>query len=113
MHILFKSRAPLAADLHETARKRALFVLRRFSYRIPQTTVQLTDVNGPRGGVDKHCQVEIKTESGPPVVIQAVAAQWRTALDKALSRASRLLAKRFQRGLEPRRRREPQLALDR
>ena len=112
MHILFKSRAPLAAELHDLARTRVLFVLRRFSVRIPHATVQMSDVNGPRGGVDKRCQVELQTDRGRPVVINAVAAQWRTALDNALSRASRLLARRFERAVASRRARACTLAQD-
>ena len=112
MQILFKSRAPLAAELSEVARTRALFVLRRFSVRIPYATVQLSDVNGPRGGVDKRCQVELQTDHGGPVVIHAVAEEWRTALDSALSRASRLLARRFERAVGSRRTRARTLAQD-
>ena len=112
MHILFKSRAPLAAELPDLARTRVLFVLRRFSVRIPHATVQLSDVNGPRGGVDKRCQVELQTGRGAPVVINAVAEQWRTALDNALSRASRLLARRFERAAGSRRARARTLAQD-
>ena len=103
MHILFKSRAPLAAELNDVARMRALFVLRRFAARIPQATIQLSDVNGPRGGVDKRCQVELKTDRAGAVVVTAVADQWRTALNNVLLRASRLLAKRFERGHSSRR----------
>ena len=112
MHILFKSRAPLVAELHDLARTRVLFVLRRFSVRIPHATVQLSDVNGPRGGVDKRCQVELQTDRGAPVVINAVADQWRTALDNALSRATRLLARRFERAAGFRRARARTLAQD-
>ena len=113
MHILFKPRAPRAADLHDLARERVLFVLRRFSVRIPHATVQLSDVNGPRGGVDKCCQVELTTDRGGPVVINAVADRWRTALDNALSRASRLLSKRFERANGSRRVRGRDTAVDR
>ena len=112
MHILFKSRAPLAAELHDMARTRVLFVLRRFAVRIPQATVQLSDVNGPRGGVDKRCQVELKTDRAGAVVISAATDQWQSALDNALSRASRLLAKRFERGLGSRRARPRTFAQD-
>ena len=112
MQILFKSRAPLAAELHDLACTRVLFVLRRFSVRIPHATVQLSDVNGPRGGTDKRCQVELHTDKGGPVVIHSVAEQWRTALDNALSRAARLLARRFERAAGSRRTRARTLAQD-
>ena len=89
MQIFFKSRHPAAAAMHETVERRARFVLRRLSALVPRADVQLADVNGPRGGVDKRCQVELRMEGAGPVVVSSVAKDWRTALDEALARAAR------------------------
>lgn len=59
MHVLFKSRNPQATDLRDLAERRVRFVLRRLSRLVPRAEVQLSDLNGPRGGVDKRCQVEL------------------------------------------------------
>ena len=101
MQVLFESRDPEAAQLRELAVKRLQFVLRRLHSLVPRARVRLSDVNGPRGGVDKRCQVELSTEGAGTVVITALARDWRTALDSAMARAARSLAHNWQRGQRP------------
>jgi ribosome-associated translation inhibitor RaiA len=110
MQVLFKTRNPDAAELRDIAERRVRFALRRLSWLVPRAEVQMSDVNGPRGGVDKRCQVEIKTDGAGSVVVAAVAKDWRTALDQALARAGRYLLRLWRRGDNARRQR-PQLAL--
>ena len=97
MQVLFESRAPDAAPLRELAERRVRFVMRRLSWLVPRARVQLSDVNGPRGGLDKRCQIELKTETAGTVVITAIDRDWRSALESALTRASRTLARTWQR----------------
>ncbi len=91
MQVLFKSRHPNATDLRDLTETRVRFVLRRLGWLVPRAEVQMSDVNGPRGGVDKRCRVEFRTDGGGSVVVAAVARDWRTALDDALARAMRFL----------------------
>jgi len=93
MQVLFKSRHPNAADLRDLAERRVRFVLRRLSFLVPRAEVQMSDVNGHRGGVDKRCQVELRTAGVGSVVVASVANDWRVALDEALDRASRVLTR--------------------
>ncbi|MCK6457289.1 MAG: HPF/RaiA family ribosome-associated protein [Phycisphaerae bacterium] len=46
-----------AARLH--VERKLEYALNRFEKRITQVTVRLADVNGPRGGVDKICAIEV------------------------------------------------------
>ena len=103
MQILFTSRDPAANEMRDLTQCRLRFVLRRLAWLVPQATVRLTDVNGPRGGVDKRCQVELETVGRGRVVVASVAADWRAALDTALARAARLLEQTWKRGMAPRR----------
>ena len=103
MQVLFKSRHPQATELRDLAERRVRFVLRRLGWLVPRAEVQLSDVNGPRGGVDKRCQVELRTDGAGSVVVAAVAGDWRTALDNALSRAARFLLRQWRRGGDSRR----------
>lgn len=111
MQVLFKSRDPQADELREVAQRRTRFVFRRFDELIPRATVQLSDVNGPRGGIDKRCQVEIKSNVAGTVVVASVARDWRTALDEALSRAARFLMRQRRRGNDNRRLRQRAIPL--
>jgi hypothetical protein len=103
MQILFKTRDPQARELAELAVQRLRFALRRHRPRVPQATVALSDVNGPRGGVDKRCRVELGTDGAGRLVVSAVAGDWRSALDRALARATRLLSQLGPRGRRLRR----------
>lgn len=109
MQVLFKSRHPQVAELRELAERRVRFVLRRLAWLVPRAEVQMSDLNGPRGGVDKCCQVELRTDGAGSVVVTSVANDWRTALDRALARASRYLTRLRQRGSDPRRMRQRML----
>ena len=106
MQVLFKSRDPQADELRDEAQRRARFVFRRLDWLIPKATVQLSDVNGPRGGIDKRCLVEIKSDVAGTVVVASVARDWRTALDLALSRAVRFLMRQRRRGSDTKRLRQ-------
>ena len=98
MQVLFESREPEAAQLRALAVQRLQFVLRRLHTLVPRARLRLSDVNGPRGGVDKRCQVELNTTGAGTVVITAQARDWRSAIDNALARAARVLRRSWQRG---------------
>ena len=113
MQVLFKSRHPHASDLRDLAERRVRFVLRRLGWLVPRAEVQMSDVNGPRGGLDKRCQVELRTDGAGSVVVTSLAGDWRTALDNALARAARFLMRVWRRGGDSRRLRQRLLAHDR
>lgn len=98
MKVLFKSCDPNACNLREWATERAAFVFRRYRDMSPRATIQLSDVNGPRGGIDKQCVIEISTAGMAPVIIRSVAHDWRVALNRALPRAVTTLKKLLRRG---------------
>ncbi len=97
MQVIFETRDPQAAGLRQLAVTRLQFVLRRVRWLVPRATLRLSDLNGPRGGVDKRCQVELDTDANGKVVISAVARDWRSAIDSALGRAARVLLRLWQR----------------
>jgi ribosome-associated translation inhibitor RaiA len=106
MQVLFKSRHPQAIDLRAVTERRVPIVLRRLGWMVSRAEVQMSDVNGPRGGIDKRCQVELRTDGAGSVVVASVANNWRTALDNALARAARLLMRLWRRGNDSRRMRQ-------
>jgi hypothetical protein len=106
MQVLFKSPHPQATELRDLTERRVRFVLRRLGWLVPRAEVHLTDVNGPRGGIDKRCQIELKTEGAGSVVVASMASDWRTALDNALARAARYLMRNWRRSSDSRRLRQ-------
>lgn len=97
MQIRFESRHPDADALAPLAERRLRFVMRRLRWLVPRAEVRLSDVDGPRRGVDKRCQVELDSPRLGPVVVTAIARDWRVALDEALRRASHALLRRWRR----------------
>ncbi len=113
MQVLFKSRHPQANELRDLTERRVRFVLRRLRWLVPRAEVQMSDVNGPRGGIDKRCQVELRTDGAGSVVVASMARDWRTALDNALARAARFLMRLWQRVSDSRRMRQRLIGLER
>ena len=91
---------------------RVHFALRRLGALVPRAKVQFSDVNGPRGGVDKRCQVELNTQAAGTMIITSLARDWRTALDRSLGRATRVLTRSLQRKQKPVRGRAARLVID-
>ena len=97
MQISFNSPDSEGRQFHALAEQRARFVLRRLSWLVPQASIRLSDVNGPRGGVDKRCQIEFTTQGSGRIVSTAMAPSWRGALEAALARAARRIVRQMQR----------------
>ncbi len=110
MQIIFESRDVSGTDMRDMSVERVRLRLRRLAAMVPRAKVRFSDVNGPRGGVDKRCLVELKTESAGTVVIASLARDWRTALDRSLARAAQVLTRNLQRSQKPLRRRTAKLA---
>lgn len=74
------------AHLRERIDRRLSFALSRFGSRILRTTVHLTDLNGPKGGLDKCCKIVLRIRGETPVVVEVVDTTWPVAIDRAASR---------------------------
>lgn len=103
MQVLFKPRDPHATALRDLTEQRVRFAFRRLGWLVPRAEVLMSDVNGPRGGIDKRCQIKLQTDGIGAVVVASVANDWRTALDRALGRATRFLMRLRRRGTDLRR----------
>lgn len=110
MQVIFESRNTEGSEMRELSIARVRFALRRLTSLVPRAKVQFTDVNGPRGGIDKRCQVELNTDSFGTVVIASLARDWRTALNRSLARATRALTRNLLRQQKPARGRAPKLS---
>lgn len=97
MQVIVESPEPQAAEMRALAERRVRFSMRRLSWLVPRVRVVLSDVNGPRGGIDKRCQVQLLANGRQDVVVTSVARDWRSALQSALGRAVRSLLHNWQR----------------
>jgi putative sigma-54 modulation protein len=87
---------PKSQSLADHVQNRLRFTLHGFQERIRTFTVRFEDTNGPRGGIDKRCSVELTGAFGV-LVAEARDSNFFAAADLALSRAERAVAKSLKR----------------
>lgn len=71
-------------------------MLHHFGDKILKIVVHLSDDNGPKGGIDKHCHIHVEMKKLPTVVIEDSEENLYTAIDKATHRAERAVRKSVQ-----------------
>ena len=62
-----------------------------------RVTVNLDDVNGPRGGVDKQCRILVSLRRGTPVKVEDMDVDLASAVGRAADRAGNAVARRVER----------------
>jgi hypothetical protein len=83
--------------VNEHVRRRLMFAVGRFGDRVRSARVRLADVNGPKGGADKQCRIELDMRPGGRVFAESVEPDWRAAVDLAADRAGRSVSRAFER----------------
>ncbi|MCH9685880.1 MAG: HPF/RaiA family ribosome-associated protein [Deltaproteobacteria bacterium] len=93
----------LTDPLAHLVRRRLDFALGRHASEIRRVEVKLADVNGPRGGVDKECRVEVVLSHGGSVAAHGIDEHVRNAIDRAAHRAGRRVNRKLARVANSRR----------
>jgi len=90
----------ITAELREHVSRGLYFALGRFSPAISDVTVRVADINGPRGGVDKRCQIVVRLQlpGSSPVIIEETDELLSAAISHACERAGRTVARAVERG---------------
>ncbi len=83
----------LTQALQEYTHKRLAYAISFASEHVQRITVRLSDINGPRGGEDKRCKLVLKMQGMPSMVIEDTESNLYSAIDRAVERASRSLAR--------------------
>lgn len=78
----------IAPQLRAYAERRLSFALRRFQEHVRHVRVRLTDVNGPRHGVDARCAVTAHLTNGKEVFVEATTAWPFRSVTQAAGRLS-------------------------
>jgi putative sigma-54 modulation protein len=76
----------LSEELREQAYARLAFALARFDRQVRDITVSLTDLNGPKGGVDKQCRLVARLRPNGRVTIEQSASDFHAAIARAADR---------------------------
>lgn len=78
----------LSPSLREHIARRLRFAFARTQHKVGRIIIRLRDLNGPRGGRDKVCQVSVELTGRPEVVISEVQENMYNAIDNAVKRAA-------------------------
>lgn len=91
-------------SLREFITRRVHFTLGRFAPQVERVTARVTDVNGPRGGTDKCCRMEVKLQALNSVSSVARADNMEEAAAMAAERLARGVARALERRQQAKRR---------
>lgn len=104
MHIDIQARSFSLTDaLREHIRRRLGFALSSRDEYIRRVMVRLADVNGPRGGNDKLCHIQVVLTHISDVIIEDTEVDMYAAIDRAADRAGRTVGRRLARKRDQRR----------
>jgi ribosomal subunit interface protein len=95
----------VSESLRAYAKRRVTLVLGEFANRLTGVDVRISDVNGPRGGVDKTCAMTLQVRGVGVVFVQARGSNAYSTVDSAASRVRSALVTRL--GRHGHRRRRP------
>lgn len=83
--------------LKEHIERRLTYALARFGSRVSKVAVSLTDNNGPKGGVDKACQIVVRLRGMGDVVAEIVDTDWPVTVDRAANRIGHNVSRELER----------------
>ena len=98
IHFTIETRGLELKNSHRRAIRRILAsALGRFTRRVQTIRVWLEDVNGPRGGVDIRCRIEVYFRPRGSITVSALATDEYAATAEAAARARELVDRRVKR----------------
>ena len=89
--------------LREHVARRIHFHLSRFGSELMTVLVRIADVNGPKGGIDKRCQVTVRGQRFGSATLNEMSGDAYSAVDMAMERVSRSVGRELDRVRGPRR----------
>lgn len=84
-------------DLEQQVQRSIEFAVDRHRSRIDRISVYVTDLNGPRGGVDKLCQITAEVRGAKPVMILEKGDDILAAVKRAVRRLAYRIGRRLHR----------------
>jgi len=92
----------MTGAIEQHVRRRLQFACDWARHAVKRVSVRLSDENGPRGGMDKRCAIVVSLPQQAELVIEDTRDDIYRAVDYAVDRLGRNLAKRLvrQRGVQ-------------
>lgn len=94
MRIVIRPSSGWPSETIALTQRRLEFALGRFAGRVRSLSVRLTDLNGPRGGIDKKCLIAVRlAHPRRVIVIEDVDADAAVVVSRAAERVSRAVSR--------------------
>ncbi|MCU0683579.1 MAG: HPF/RaiA family ribosome-associated protein [Polyangiaceae bacterium] len=98
MHVQVRLRGLDVPDVvREAIGRRIHFALGRFGGRLRSAVAFVVDENGPRGGIDKRCRVELRLRDGGSLIVERSGDRVLATVDETLDRTARALVRHLER----------------
>jgi ribosomal subunit interface protein len=88
---------PLTKALKKYTEQKLTSSLSGCKDQLRRVVIRLSDINGPRGGEDKHCHIQVVLPGMPDVIIEDTEDDMYAAIDKATDRASSAVTRKVTR----------------
>jgi putative sigma-54 modulation protein len=88
-------------ELREKVERRVAFALDRYGAQVSHVSLYIADLNGPKGGVDKLCQVTATLRRAKPVLILEKDSEILPTINRALDRLGHSIGRSTQRWKRP------------
>ncbi len=92
MRIFIHSKSAQGTDsLRQYVQRNMRRAMERFSSIAQSIHVRLRDENGPKGGVDQHCTIEVRCRRLGPIIAEAKQRTLRLAVDEGCEKIERAM----------------------
>ena len=113
MQIDIQSRGfSLTDSLFNYAQQRMQLAMAYCSGHVNRVVMRLSDINGPRGGADKRCHIQVVLAGIPDVVVHDTEVNLYDAIDRAVDRSRRAVVKKVDRQMTLHRHRDQPVFLE-
>jgi hypothetical protein len=90
-----------SGELRKAVERIVVFALDRYAAQMDKIAVYMADLNGPKGGVDKLCQITAKLGRGDRVLILEQGSEILTTVNRAAHRLGQHIGRAVQRRNRP------------
>lgn len=99
---VFERNVKLTSDQKALISRRLEFALGRFEMHLGNIQATFCDLNGPRGGCDLQCRLQVSMRVGRELLVSEVGETVEASITAAADRAARTIARRLQRSRDRR-----------
>jgi len=92
---IYSQKFSMTKALSNYAKRRLNFALTSKSEHLNKVTMRLSDINGPRGGADKCCRIQIQLTGIPDIIVEDTELDMYTSIDRACDRVSRTVVRKL------------------